>query len=109
MEHSNSIQLFGELNEQYNLQLPATDNLTLLQAALANRINQLIVHDFNQLVTLLYRIDIAEKKLQKTLQEHREEDAGMLIAGIVIERQLQKIQSRQQYRRNDITDDAEQW
>ena len=49
-------------------------------------INDCIQHDFNKLVQLLYRIDVSEAKLKFILQAHPNEDAGKLIAAVVIER-----------------------
>jgi len=53
---------------------------------LANAINELIKNDFSKLVQLLYRIDVSEAKLKYILQTHPNEDAGKLIAAVVIER-----------------------
>ncbi len=72
-----------------------------LKEKLAAHINGLINHDFNQLVGLLYRIDINETKLRQVLNESPGEDAGKIIAELVIERQMQKIQSRRQFGRED--------
>jgi hypothetical protein len=53
---------------------------------LAITINELIKNDFSKLVQLLYRIDVSEAKLKYILQAHPNEDAGKLIAAVVIER-----------------------
>ena len=70
----------------------------VLEAQLAEKINELIQRDFGALVQLLYRIDVQEKKLRRILDENNGEDAGLLIARLIMERQWQKIESRQQYR-----------
>ena len=49
-------------------------------------INDCINHDFNKLVQLLYRIDVAENKLKTILQSNPNEDAAKLIAAVIIER-----------------------
>jgi hypothetical protein len=56
----------------------AKDN-DLLQV-LSEKINELILHDFNKLISILYRADINEKKLNAILAENKNEDAGKLIA-----------------------------
>lgn len=73
-------------------------------------INHLINHDFERLVSLLYRIDVDEKKLQSLLVQLPGTNAADTIASLMIERQLQKIKSRQENRRdkNDIADE-EKW
>lgn len=53
---------------------------------LETMINELIKEDFSKLVQLLYRIDVSEAKLKNILQANPNEDAGKLIAQVVIER-----------------------
>ena len=58
----------------------------------------------------LYRIDVNEKKLEELLKENTKHNAANIIASLVIDRQLQKIKSRQEHRRdiNNI-DEEEKW
>ncbi len=90
-------------NAAFSLQASESDLIELL----AQKINYLIVHDFNKLIAILYRADINEKKLNHLLEQKKDEPAGKLIALLFIERQLQKIKSRQDHRR-DINDIAEE-
>lgn len=73
-------------------------------------VNELIAHDFNRLVLLLYRLDISEKKLKQTLHHHRDSNAGELITQLILERQEEKKKSRAQFKQNswDIPED-EKW
>lgn len=68
-----------------------------LEALLAKRINTMIRDDFAGLVQLLYRIDVNEVRLRQLLRSKPREDAGKLIAPLIIERQCQKIVTRRQY------------
>lgn len=78
--------------------------------SLVDRVNDLLQHDFPKLVFLLYRIDIDENKLRGLLHQQAGEDAAMIITDLIIERQLQKIKSREQYRQHDDTiDEDEKW
>jgi hypothetical protein len=64
---------------------------------LVAHINQLISKDFARLVYLLYAVDVSEKKLKQLLAEHPTEDAGKLIALLILERQEQKKKSRESF------------
>lgn len=64
-------------------------------------VNELITQDFNQLVTLLYRLDINEKKLKQTLADHPDQNAGELIAKLIIDRQDEKKKSREAFKQKD--------
>jgi hypothetical protein len=64
-------------------------------------VNELITQDFNQLITLLYRLDINEKKLKQTLADHPDQNAGELIAKLIVDRQEEKKKSREAFKQKD--------
>jgi hypothetical protein len=77
---------------------------------LTERINYLIVNDFNKLIYILYRTDINEVKLNKLLAENKKEDAGKIIAALFIQRQLEKIKSREENKMNTTNfEEEESW
>lgn len=77
---------------------------------LADRINELINTDLNQLIAVLYRMDISEKRLRSLLQNNEGKDAGRLIAMVMIEREAEKIKSREQFKQQDTDiDEDEKW
>lgn len=73
-------------------------------------LNELIVHDFEGLVYLLYRVDVPEKEVSALLQQEPHVDAGKLLAGLLLKRQAAKERSRKHLRQDDthIPDD-ERW
>ncbi len=102
--------LLVNINNQFALSIPAGSSREELENALAVRINFLIVNDFSWLVQALYRIDVNEQKLEALLKENIKYNAGNIIASLVVERQLEKIKSRQENRRdvNNI-EEEEKW
>ena len=98
------------INQELGLLLPEKISADEMRRRLSIHINYLIEHDFQKLVSVLYRVDVNEKKLKHLLKENIEEDAGLIIADLIIERQLQKIKSRQQFRERDNNiSDEEKW
>lgn len=77
--------------------------------ALIRAINDLILHDFDQLIYILYRLDIPEAKLKTVLAEHPQEDAAKMIAALIIERQVQKQKSRAAFRQQGDIPEDERW
>lgn len=75
---------------------------------LASYVNGLIQTDFEQLVRILYRMDVSEPKLKQLLKEHPEDDAGKLIASMMIERQVQKIQTRKMFEKGEADESGEE-
>ena len=72
-------------------------------------INQLITDHFDELITLLYRLDVNEKKLKDLLQQHAAEDAADIIAALIIERQEQKIKTRELFKPSHNIPEEESW
>jgi hypothetical protein len=99
-------ELFSHIVAQMNTDLVTYINKSLetdisqsisiegLRTKLAAHINHLINHDFEKLVFYLYRIDVNESKMRAVLDNRQHENAGDLIADLIIERQLEKIEAR---------------
>jgi hypothetical protein len=106
----NNVELVQSINKDLAIALPDEIAFDKLQTELATYINSLIENNFQKLVILLYRIDVSELKLRQLLQQHPEEEAGKIIASLIIERQLQKIKTRAQFsqRDSDFTEE-EKW
>jgi hypothetical protein len=89
--------------------IPAGEDEKSFVLALASEINSLILSDFEKLVQILYRLDINENNLKQTLKEQLNDEAGLIIARMIIERQVQKSRTRQQFRSDDAIADDEKW
>lgn len=107
MENAELIRL---INSELATELPEKNSYEEIHAELSDYINNLIKSDFDRLLAYLYRIDVNEQKLKKLLQQFPQEDAGNIIASLIIERQEQKIKTRQLFssQASDIDED-EKW
>ena len=77
---------------------------------LAEKIDQLINTDFQKLVSILYRMDVSETKLKQLLNENPGTNAALIIVDLMIERQAEKIRSRQKFnKRDENISDNERW
>ena len=103
-------ELIRTLNAGLPIDIPANLSYEELHARLSVYVNELIKKDFEKLVTYLYRIDVSEAKLKTLLQQFPDQDAGHIIASLIIERQEQKIKTRQQYSQRDNSfEEEEKW
>ena len=93
------------VNDSFNLEANETNFVEFL----TEKINFLIVNDFNKLIYILYRADINEQKLNKLLAENKKENAGKIIAALFIQRHLEKIKSRQENKTNTNNSEEERW
>jgi len=77
---------------------------------LIEKVNELIVTDFEKLVGILYRLDVNENKIKGFLDQHTNKDAAEIIVNLMLERELEKRKSRRQYsRRDNDIDENEKW
>lgn len=101
--------LVSHINTSLEISLPETLSQEELREKLAAHINHLINHDFEKLVYYLYRIDVDEHKMRRLLEQREGENAAGLIADLIIERQVQKMKSRQDTTLNKDIPDDEKW
>lgn len=98
------------LNKELSLELSQNLAMEQLTQQLTDHINHLINTDFEKLIYYLYRIDVNETKMKQLLEQQGGENAAQLIAGLIIDRQLQKIKSRGEHTANPGDDEgAERW
>jgi len=78
-----------------------TLNRQTLEERLCLFIKDLLEHDFSRLVHLIYRHDVNEASFNLALGEPGIEKQAQAIAGLVIDRELQKVETRKRYKRNN--------
>ncbi|HRI25461.1 MAG TPA: hypothetical protein PLZ45_12355 [Ferruginibacter sp.] len=107
MENTELVRL---LNKELAMQLPDRLTYTEVHEQVSGWINDMIKTDFERLVSFLYRIDVSEQKLRFLLQQHPQEDAGHIIASLVLDRQEQKLKTRELFSQRDAgVDEEERW
>jgi hypothetical protein len=79
-----------------------SDNLDL-EKALAVYLDKLIINDFNLLISILYRVDIAQENAVLDLSKNaNKETPGETIAKLIIQRQKQKLYYRNFYKNKSL-------
>ena len=91
-EHNIDIAAFEQLNRQ----------------DLVNTINDLILHDFEKLVFVLYRIDVNEAKIKSLLATKTDTNAAELIADAIIERINQKKAAKEIFKQHQHSESGEE-
>lgn len=93
------------------LGLATQTDASVAKQLLVDRVNQLILTDFEQLVSLLYRLDVSEAKINQLLQTYPQQDAALLVVDLVIAREAEKIKSRREWggKKYDESSGEEKW
>lgn len=107
MNNESVIKIY--LKQELSLDTPEHASMKDLKDGLSAYLNHLIITDFERLVRILYRIDVNENKLKYLLRENKGEGSGDLIADLIIERQLQKIKTREDFKASGESAEEEKW
>jgi hypothetical protein len=85
-----------------NFEFQLTENITLdeIKALLAERIRYLLDTNMEKLLSILYRIDVSQKITDEVFGIESKEDIPLRLADAVIERQLEKMKSRERYKKH---------
>ena len=78
-------------------------------AKLCDEINHLITADFHSLVNILYRMDVSETRISSALSGHPGRDSAQIIADLMLERQVEKIKTRKQFKSKDNINEEDKW
>ena len=70
---------------------------------LTKKLSDLMVKNFDEVLNILYQIDINESKVRDVIQSNNNYKASLL-ADLIIERQLQKVKTSGKYKRNSTKD-----
>jgi len=72
-------------------------------------ISHLLLHDFNKLIQILYRVDVSEQKLKELLGANPQTDAATLIAELLIQRQEEKIKTKEAFKPDNDIPEEDKW
>ena len=84
--------------------IPSVDVDTLedFKIYLTQKLSYLLDNNYNELLNTLYRIDVSESKLIELFSGKNRENIPVVLADLIIERQLQKIRFRQKYKEGKL-------
>ncbi|HTM90936.1 MAG TPA: hypothetical protein VL095_00850 [Flavisolibacter sp.] len=104
MEDNEHIEQLLDLNRQ----LVAIQKAEMKEHLLLY-INHLLVHDFNKLIQILYRVDVSEQKLKEILAANPQTDAAILITELLVQRQEEKIKAKEAFKPNNDIPEEDKW
>ena len=80
----------------------SSDDQQYLLQAIKNRVDDLIAHDIELLLSYLYRLDVAEMDVRKALDSQDETPPNEAIASLIYNRQLKRLETRKKYLQKPI-------
>ncbi|MFI5211571.1 MAG: hypothetical protein ACHQIH_01705 [Ignavibacteria bacterium] len=95
----------NEINEVYsiisrNFEVEKSGELTIdtLVKMLSVRIRELLEKNLEKLVSIMYRIDLNQAKVDKIFENISKDEIAYQLAVLIIERQIEKIRTRRLYK-----------
>lgn len=64
---------------------------------LGRRVEFLLKHDFERLMSCMYMVDISEQRFSEAIKLPEEDKPARVIAELILEREVQKMESRKRY------------
>lgn len=92
------------VDDRFRTLIPNNDfeKLEEFRDYLTIKLKNLYENNFELLINTLYRIDVSETKLSELFNSKNRDNIPEILAELIIERQLQKIRFRQQYREGKL-------
>ena len=102
-------ELIHILNADLDTELSQAKSEEVLLQRLSEFISELIQNNFHRLMLILYKVDISENKLKKSLQANADQDAALIIAKLIVEREIEKMNSRNSFGSGNDNSNEEKW
>ncbi len=97
---SSDFDKFEEFSSLTNSDISTLEEFKLF---LTEKLSDLMAKNFDKVLKILYQIDINEIKVREVMYSNNNYKASLL-ADLIIERQLQKVKTREKYKRKNIKD-----
>jgi hypothetical protein len=104
----NESTFISELSDKLEIDLPQKRSMEELKLLLSGYIDHLISNNPDKLVSILSRVDVSEKTL-KTNLENQKENASSIMAQMIIDRQMEKVKTREHYRSSGDIPENDKW
>ena len=89
---------------QFELSLDAHIEDEELLESLSDRIAHLLMYEMESFMTLMYRMDVSEKKVAAALSPNHSEAPNVALAKLVIERQMERMATKKKYKQAPLND-----
>ena len=70
---------------------------------LGRRVDFLLKHDFERLMSCMYMIDVSEQRFSEAVKSPEGDRPARAIAELILEREVEKMESRRRYTRTEYT------
>ena len=94
---SGFVQLVDSVSESAEDLTTAAERLAEVREYVAGEISRMLESEPGRLLAILYRIDVSETVVLRCLRESKRSTMAYKLADLVIERQLEKVETRKRF------------
>ena len=98
MEEIKNSELYTALSGNFELQAQPDVSFDEIKKRVESVIRELLDKNMEKLLSVLYIIDVDQKKTDRIFSIESKDDMAPLLADAVIERQIEKLQTRMKYK-----------
>lgn len=91
-------QVYDIISSGFDIGISEEITLDTIKIALTERIRYLLDHNMEHLVSLIYRIDLNQQKVDGIFSTSSKDDIAAELSEAIIERQLLKVRTRNFYK-----------
>jgi len=100
----NEIEIKNEIEKNFEISLCEDWKMALIDL-----IDNLIANNFQQLINVLYKIDISENKIKLALQQQQNRKTAEVLVEMILERLQEKAESRKATKTNNFISEDEKF
>lgn len=91
-------EVYGIISRNFEVETSAELTIESLVMLLGARIRELLDKNLEKLVSIMYRIDLNQAKVDRIFENISKDDIAYQLAALIIERQMEKVRTRRQYK-----------
>lgn len=100
----NEIEIKNEIEKNFEISLCEDWKMALIDL-----IDNLIANNFQQLINVLYKIDVSENKIKLALQQQQNRKTAEVLVEMILERLQEKAESRKATKTNNFISEDEKF
>jgi hypothetical protein len=94
-------EVYGIISRNFEVERSGEITFETLRDLLGMRIRELLDKNLEKLVSIMYRIDLNQEKVDRIFENISKDEIAFQLAVLIIERQMEKVRTRSLYKNTE--------
>lgn len=94
-------EVYGIISRNFEVERSGEITFETLRDLLGMRIRELLDKNLEKLVSIMYRIDLNQEKVDRIFENISKDEIAFQLAVLIIERQMEKVRTRRLYKNTE--------